>query len=61
MQYSETKSTRYANDNEHAARKCFAETQNAHHEKLIANETGFKVHTEHPCIGASFDGIVTCF
>ena len=29
--------------------------------KLIANETGFKVHTEHPCIGASFDGIVTCF
>ena len=60
MQYSETKSTRYANDNEHAARKCFAETQNAHHEKWIVNETGFKVHTEYPCVGASFDGIVTC-
>ena len=63
MQYSETKSnkyTRYGNDNEPAARKYFAETQNAHHDNLIVNETAFKVHTEYPCIGGSLDGIVTC-
>ena len=60
MQYSETKSnkdTRYGNDNEPAARKYFAETQN---ENLILNETGFTVPTEYPCIGASLDGVVTC-
>ena len=63
MQYSETKSnkyTRYGNDNEPAARKYFAETQNAHHDNLIVNQTAFKVHTEYPCIGGSLDGIVTC-
>ena len=63
MQYSETKAnkyTRYGNDNEPAARKYFAETQNAHHDNLIVNETAFKVHTEYPCIGGSLDGIVTC-
>ena len=54
------KYTRYRNDNEPEARKYFAETQNAHHEHLIVNETGFKFHTEYPCIGASLDGIVTC-
>ena len=32
----------------------------AHHDNLIVNETGFKVHTEYPCIGASLDGIATC-
>ena len=61
MQYSETKSnkyTRYGNDNEPAARKYFAETQHAHHDNLIVNVTGFKVHTEYPCIGASLDDIV---
>ena len=61
MEYSETKSnkyTRYGNDNESAARKYFAETQHAHHVNLIVNATGFKVHTEHPCIGASLDDIV---
>ena len=60
MQYSETKSnkcTRYGNDNEFAGRKYFAETQNVHHENLIVNETGFKVHTQYPCIGESLDGI----
>ena len=64
IQYSETKSnkyTRFGNDNEPAARKYFVETQNTHHENLIVNETGFKVHTEYPCINASLDGIVTCF
>ena len=63
MEYSETKSnkyTRYGNDNEPAARKYFAETQNAHHDNLIVNQTAFKVHTEYPCIGGSLDGIVTC-
>ena len=47
MQYSETKSnkyTRYGNDNKPAARKYFAETQNAHDDNLIVNETGFNVH-----------------
>ena len=61
MQYSETKSNKYArygNDNEPAARKYFAETQNAHHDNLIVNETGFKVHTEYPCTGASLDGLL---
>ena len=56
MQYSETKSnkyTRYGNENEHAARKYFVETQNPHNEKLIVNKTGFKVHNEYPCIGPS--------
>ena len=63
MQYSETKSnkyTRYGNDNEPAVRKYFAKTQNAHHDNLLVNQTGFKVYTEHPCIGVSLDGIVTC-
>ena len=63
MEYSETKSnkyTRYGNDNEPAARKYFAETQHAHHDNLIVNVTGFKVHTEYPCIGASLEDIVTC-
>ena len=61
MQYSETKSNKYArygNDNEPAARKYFAETQYAHHDNLIVNETGFKVHTEYPCTGASLDGLL---
>ena len=63
MQYSQTKSnkyTRYGNDNEPAARKYFAETEDAHHDNLTVNETGFAVHTEYPCIGVSLDGIVTC-
>ena len=63
MQYSETKSnkyTRYGNDNEPAVRKYFAKTQNAHHDNLLVNQTGFKVYTEYPCIDASLDGIVTC-
>ena len=63
MEYSETKSnkyTRYGNDNEPTTRKYFAETQHAHHDNLIVNATGFKVHTKYPCIGASLDDIVTC-
>ena len=62
-QYSEMKSNKYArygNGNEPAARKYFLETYNTHHENLIVNETGFKVHTEYPCIGASLDGTATC-
>ena len=62
IQYSGTKSnkyTRYGNDKEPVARKYFAETQNGHHDNFVVNETGFKVHTEYPCIGASLDGIVT--
>ena len=62
MQYSETKSnkyTRYGNDNEPAARKYFGETQHAHHDNLIVNETGFKVQTEYPYIGSSLDGVAT--
>ena len=49
------KYTRYGNGNEPATKKYFVETQNAHHENLIVNESGFKVHTEHPRIGASLD------
>ena len=62
-QYSDTKSNkynRYGIDNKLGARKYFAETQNAHHENMIVNETGFKVYAEYPCIGASLDGTATC-
>ena len=47
-------------DNKPTASEYFVETQNAHHENLIVNETGFKVHTEYQYIGVSLDGIATC-
>ena len=47
-------------DNEPVARKLYIRMNKSKHRKLVVAEAGFFIDTEHPFIGASPDGMVSC-
>ena len=56
----QSKATSWGISNEPVARSCYLKKMKKSHKKMIVKESGFVVNLDHPFIGASPDGVVSC-